>query len=63
MDLQALHGAPLPCTGSDRVTRIYACATMWHEEPEEMMECLKSVFRVDADYSSRRLAQKYVTVL
>ena len=23
---------------------------MWHEEPEEMMEYLKSVFRVDIDY-------------
>ena len=30
---------------------------MWHEEPEEMMEYLKSVFRVDIDY---RLVLKYL---
>ena len=32
---------------SDKVTKIYACATMWHESRDEMMEMLKSVFRVD----------------
>ena len=47
---------------SDHITRIYACATMWHEEKEEMMEMLKSIFRVDSDYSSRRLARKYLGV-
>ena len=31
---------------SDAVTRIYACATMWHEEEDEMMEMLKSIFRI-----------------
>ena len=45
---------------SDRVTKIYGCATMWHENIEEMMEMLKSLFRVDLDYSARRLAQKYM---
>ena len=48
--------------GSDRVTRIYACATMWHEEEEEMLEMLKSVFRVDSDYSARRLSRKYFEI-
>ena len=33
---------------SDRVTKIYGCATMWHENLEEMMEMLKSLFRQDA---------------
>ena len=30
---------------SDRTTRIYACATMWHETEDEMLEMLKSIFR------------------
>ena len=33
---------------------------MWHENIEEMMEMLKSIFRLDRDYSARRLAQKYL---
>ena len=45
---------------SDKVTKIYGCATMWHENIEEMMEMLKSIFRLDRDYSARRLAQKYL---
>lgn len=48
---------------SDRVTKIYGCATFWHENLEEMMEMLKSLFRVDMDYSSRRLAQKYMDII
>ena len=30
---------------SDSITRIYACATMWHETQSEMLEMLKSIFR------------------
>ncbi len=30
---------------SDKITKIYGCATMWHENKEEMIEMLKSVFR------------------
>ena len=33
--------------GSDRITRIYGCATMWHENFDEMIEMLKSIFRID----------------
>lgn len=31
----------------DDLTRIYGCATMWHESVEEMREMLKSVLRID----------------
>ena len=29
------------------------CATMWHESTEEICEMLKSIFRIDEDYSAR----------
>ncbi|KAL0894833.1 hypothetical protein ABMA27_013353 [Loxostege sticticalis] len=44
---------------SDYTTRIYICATMWHETKDEMIEFLKSIFRLDEDQSARRVAQKY----
>jgi chitin synthase len=53
------HGAP----STDHVTRIYACATMWHETKEEMMEILKSIFRMDEDQSARRVAQQWLQVV
>ena len=40
-------------TKEDKVTRIKACATMWHENSEEMCEMLKSIFRMDEDYCAR----------
>ncbi|OXA64962.1 Chitin synthase 1 [Folsomia candida] len=43
----------------DTIPRIYACATMWHETREEMIEMLKSIFRMDADQCARRVALKY----
>jgi len=48
---------------SDSITRIYACATMWHETKTEMMEMMKSLFRMDEDQSARRVAQKYLKVV
>lgn len=44
----------------DTVPRIYACATMWHETKEEMMEFLKSIMRLDEDQSSRRIVRHYM---
>ena len=37
----------------DTITRVMGCATMWHESKPEMCEMLKSIFRIDEDYSSR----------
>ncbi|XP_073941851.1 chitin synthase chs-2-like [Choristoneura fumiferana] len=48
---------------SDNVTRIYICATMWHETKDEMMEFLKSIFRLDAHQCEQRLAQKYFNIV
>ncbi|XP_055379222.1 chitin synthase chs-2 isoform X1 [Condylostylus longicornis] len=48
---------------SDSITRIYACATMWHETKDEMMEFLKSIMRLDEDQCARRVAQKYLRVV
>ncbi|KAJ9577214.1 hypothetical protein L9F63_006188, partial [Diploptera punctata] len=48
---------------ADRVRRVYACATMWHETPDEMMQMLKSIFRMDADQCARRIAQKHMKIV
>ncbi|XP_042909493.1 chitin synthase chs-2 [Parasteatoda tepidariorum] len=48
---------------SDHITRIYACATMWHETTEEMLQMLKSVLRMDEDQCARRNAQKYLRIV
>ena len=47
----------------DQITKIYACATMWHETSEEMIQMLKSVIRMDEDQSARRNAQKYLRIV
>ena len=35
---------------------------MWHETKDEMLEILKSIFRVDMDQCNRKLARKYFDV-
>ncbi|KAF8793908.1 Chitin synthase chs-2 like protein [Argiope bruennichi] len=42
--------------GSD-VPRIFACATMWHETPDEMEQLLKSIMRMDVHQCSQKTIQ------
>ncbi|XP_071565926.1 chitin synthase chs-2 isoform X3 [Temnothorax nylanderi] len=46
----------------DRVTRIYACATMWHEEKNEMNHLVGSILRLDKDQCAIRVTQRYYKV-
>ena len=39
--------------GKKEVARVMGCATMWHENKTEMTEMVKSLFRIDEDYSAR----------
>ena len=44
---------------SDETIRVFVCATMWHENKEEMIQMLKAVMRLDADQCARRQAQQF----
>lgn len=48
---------------TDHITKILACATMWHETTDEMIQVLKSLMRMDEDQCARRNAQKYLSVV
>ena len=59
------HSGPVEETDvnpADSITRIFICATMWHENDEETVTFLKSIFYLDEDQSARRVAQKYLRV-
>jgi chitin synthase len=46
----------------DKIPQVFICATMWHENKEEMMEFLKSILRLDEDQCARRMAKKYIQI-
>jgi len=46
----------------DRVTKIYACATMWHEEKSEMNHLVGSILRLDKDQCAMRITQRHYEV-
>ncbi|XP_055339355.1 chitin synthase chs-2-like [Paramacrobiotus metropolitanus] len=48
---------------ADTVTKIIACATMWHETRDEMKQILKSITRMDEDQAARRNAQEFLQVV
>jgi len=46
----------------DRITKIYACATMWHEERNEMNQLVGSILRLDEDHCAISVTQKYYKI-
>lgn len=47
-----------PNPEEDETIRIYICATMWHEDRNEMLQMLKAVMRLDYEQGARRIASK-----
>ncbi|CAC5411436.1 CHS1 [Mytilus coruscus] len=43
-------------------TKVYICATMWHENRTEMKQILKTLFRLDMDQAARSIAKNDVSL-
>ncbi|VDI44578.1 chitin synthase [Mytilus galloprovincialis] len=43
-------------------TKVYICATMWHENRTEMKQIMKTLFRLDMDQAAREIAKYEVKV-
>ncbi|CAL7946040.1 unnamed protein product [Xylocopa violacea] len=44
------------------ITQIYACATMWHEDKEEMNQLIGSILRLDKDQCAMKVTQEYYKI-
>lgn len=60
IDAKAHEGKDDKIKPYDRIPQIFICATMWHENKEELMEFLKSILRLDEDQCARRMAMKHI---
>ena len=49
---------PIKVHDEDNTGRIFVCATMWHENKEEMIQMLKAVMRLDVDQFNKKMAQE-----
>ncbi|CAH1803046.1 unnamed protein product [Owenia fusiformis] len=47
----------------DATPMIYFCATMWHENEQEMIHLLNSIFKMDIDQNARKNAQAYFGIV
>jgi len=56
VELDSIDAKPNPI--EDDTIRIYACATMWHEDRNEMLQMLKAVMRLDYDQAIQRIAKE-----